>query len=433
MSIIATVIGLVILLLRKITHKKISPKCSYIIWLVFILALICPVSIPSRISIYNYIDVERVKHDEKEISNDILSIEEDASDLKQEINSNYRTINRNDLIFSLPYIWLLIAMIKLSKAIFTYVALNKLIGNHEIEDERMIGILESCKEKLKIKKNIKLIEQDIIKTPSTMGIFNVKIFIPDEILELDEVAITDIMMHELSHYKRKDNFLNIFIIVAKCIYWFNPITNYLFKHLKIDMELATDEMAVSDMEEEEKLKYCKVIVYVAHKCNSKVEVVLGLADEVKVIENRIDMVLMKEDFKKRARPIMIATTFIVLFMWLIFYPTSYGMFDIPRLFVELEDGSVVETTKIEKDENDAKIAITVKENENLKLITKGGRCDDFVVYSKTNLITQKSNISAIDVTAKEISCFQKGEYIYQFTLKHGKNKNTSYAIKIIVE
>ena len=61
MSIIASIIGLVILLIQKIIDRRISPKCNYFIWLSFILILIFPVSIPSKFSIYNFFDINEIK------------------------------------------------------------------------------------------------------------------------------------------------------------------------------------------------------------------------------------------------------------------------------------------------------------------------------------------------------------------------------------
>ena len=427
---------MVILLFRKITNKKLSPKCHYIIWLVFIIALICPIPTPSKISVYNYIHVERVKPSAREVSNDILSVESEIdSKLKEQIEANYHKINKNYLEIVFSNIWFAVTMINLSKVIYMQIVLNRKTGNREIKEERIVGILERCKKRLKIKKNIKLIEHHIIKTPSTMGVFRVKIFLPAEILQLDDSSIVAIMMHELSHYKRKDNLLNLFINVVKCMHWYNPILKYPFRCMKKDIVLATDEMATKDMEEDEKLEYCKVIATVAqmYSFRNEREVVLGLVTEINVIEDRVDILLMKEVFEKNAKTIMIATISSILLIWLIFYPSCYGIFDVPRLFIKLEDGSVVEATKIQESESDVKTTISVKEKENFKLFTNGGRCENFVVYDKTDLTNGKTYRASVDITSTGICCFQTGEYIYKFTLAYGINRSKEYMIKIVVE
>ena len=436
MSIIATVIGFVILFLRKVTHKRLSPNCHYIIWLVFVMALICPIAFPSRISIYNYFDVEKVKQSRRQVSSSIWDYGSEEFK-KNEIQNSFKRVDRNiNKVFKeystyiIPDIWFAIFLLNLSRVIYGYVVLHRLTGNKELADERIIRILERCKRKLKIKKNIKVIEQNLIKTPSTMTIFNVKIFLPDEILILNDIYITDILMHELSHYKRRDNILNVFIMIAECMHWINPFIGSFFKVLKSDIELATDEMAVKYLEEDEKLEYCKVILEVAQRCKSKLKVVLGLSDDIKVLEKRVDMILMKEKFEKYSKSIMLSTISIVLSMWLILYPTSYGIFDVPRLYVKLTDGTQIEIGN--KEETEIK-TIKIAETENLKLFTKGRRCEDFVAYERTNLTNQKSYIQIVNMKSSKIRHFQLGEYLYKFTLKYGKDKSIEYEIKIIVE
>lgn len=443
MSIIASVVGWIVLLVRKITNKRISPKCNYIIWLAFIVALVCPISVPSKISIYNYIDVARIKEIERKSSIDILDLQidgsiskekEEISKLKEITSINNDKMSRNYLKFIIPDIWFIICFLKLTRVVSAYVLLDRITGNNQIEDDRMIGILERCKKKLKIKRDIKIIQQDFIKMPSTMGIIHVKIFLGSEILEFDDKSIEDIILHELSHYKRKDNVINVLIMVAKCFYWFNPMINRLFDEMKEDIELATDEMAIERMDENDKFQYCKVIVSVAQMHGSKEEAVLGLADNVKVLEHRIDMVLLKEKFDKHSKTIAMITGVIVLLIWLIFYPTSYGMFGIPKLYLELEDGRVIEATRLEEEDKLENVkTVKIGKDERMKLLTEGRRCEDYVSYTKVDLMNRENYLETIDIKKASISYFPEEECIYKFTLKYGKEKSIEYGVKIIVE
>ena len=62
MSIIASVIGITLILLKKITSKEFSAKYNYLMWIVFIVALIFPAVIQSRLSLYNVVDLSRVQN-----------------------------------------------------------------------------------------------------------------------------------------------------------------------------------------------------------------------------------------------------------------------------------------------------------------------------------------------------------------------------------
>lgn len=440
MSIIGTVIGLVILLLRKKLSKWISPKCYAMIWLVFIIALIWPVPIPSRISVYNYFDVEKVKQSEKQYANDVLSLSNEEKGqneeikLKEKIKFNYESMGKNYLIYIISDIWFIAFLLLLSRVIYQYGRAIYLTGNLEIEDERINNILEKCKKKLKIKRNIKLIEQYEIQRPCTMGVFKVKIFLSDNMFDMDEICLTDIFMHELSHYKRKDNLLNVFIMFTKAVHCFNPIIYFgLMNCLKVDMELATDEMAIENLGQDERDEYSKIIVDVAKIESSKFEAVLGLSEDVKILGKRIDMVLMKDEFEKHTKLIMSFTMLIVILMWLVLYPTSYGMFGVPSLYLEMSDGSVIAVKRVEdKDERFIK-TISLSKGETLRLVVEGGRCEDYVSFCRTNLEDMNSNVEIIDMKRDTIKYFLEGEYIYKFNLKYGNHKSADYEIKIVVE
>lgn len=438
MSIIATVIGLVILILRKTLNKWISPKCNCMIWLLFIIALICPVPIPSSVSIYNYFDVESVRQSEKQYENDVLSLAKEEKGqgvkLKEKIKFNYKSMCKDYLMYIISDVWLIVFLLFLSRVIYQYARAIRLTGSIEIEDKRINNILEKCKKKLKIRREIKLIEQYEMKRPCTMGVFKVKIFLSDNMFDMDETCLTDIFMHELSHYKRRDNLLNVFIMFAKAVYWFNPIIYFAIVNcLKIDMELATDEMAIENLGQDERDEYSKIIVDVAKIESSKFEAVLGLSEDVKILGKRIDMVLMKDEFEKHTKLIMSFTMLIVILMWLVLYPTSYGMFGVPSLYLEMSDGSVIAVKRVE-DKNERFIkTISLSKGETLRLVVEDGRCEDYVSYRKEDLSSKENFEGAIDIKEQKMCCFQEGEYSYKFTLKHGNRKSTDYEIKIIVE
>ena len=129
MSIVATVVGAVVLLVRKITNKKISPTCNYMLWLVFVIALIFPISAPSRVSIYNYINIDVIKNVEKEELNHMPKLRDDLNQekidvLKQQKTNNNQKIDKKYLEYIIVDIWFIVFAIKLSAAIYSYKILS---------------------------------------------------------------------------------------------------------------------------------------------------------------------------------------------------------------------------------------------------------------------------------------------------------------------
>ncbi len=425
MSLIATIIGCFILIFRKITNKKLEPRCHYIIWVIFVIALIFPVTIPSKMSIYNFIDLRR---ENRQYANDTLSLASNVNELevynniKDKISSNNHENGKNFSKIMLDIIFV-VFLIKLCKSIISYIVLNCTICKNEVEDERINKILENCKQALKIKRNIKIMEQENIRVPSIIGIFEIKILFTHTTLLLSDNELKSIIMHELSHYKRRDILMNWLIMIIKELYWFNPAISLFFVYMKMDMELATDSLAISKMEDITDTEYCDVILKIAGLNSVKIGYVLGLVSAKEKLNNRIDAIFQKEEFKKYSVLMLISTIFMMLFMLLILYPTSYESFEVPKLYLQLEDGSKIDISKQEE--------IKLLSGSNFKLLAEGGDYKKIVLYEKHNLITDEKDFLLINLGSNiEIGI---GEYIYKFILDYNDEENVSYTVKIKVE
>jgi hypothetical protein len=209
--------------------------------------------------------------------------------------------------------------------------------------------------------------------------------------------------------------------------------NIIFKNIRNDMEFATDEMAIGELDAEEKRKYCKVMVEVASMYNSKNEVLLGLSNGAKYLEKRIDMISLKDKFEENHLHIAISTIFIIVLICSVLYPTSYGEYDAPELYLELENGDIVETTNMIEKEQENINQVKLNQDSEIKLIVKGGKPNNYIFYNKIDLDTMNVKDETVNISSGKISYFDIGNYIYEFTLTYGNNQSVDYAIKIIVE
>ena len=82
MSLMASVVGLVTLMINKLLKNRISPKWLNILWVVFLVTLINPIKIQSEYSIYNLWNYNNMA-DEREII-----IKEASEEIKEEATEN---------------------------------------------------------------------------------------------------------------------------------------------------------------------------------------------------------------------------------------------------------------------------------------------------------------------------------------------------------
>ena len=312
MSMIASLIGIVILFIKQLLKKQISPKWITRIWLVFIISLIIPIQVKSNISIYNFLPVNLEKIEDITISNDKYnednneSIEVYASDIEKKETDNFNLIKSSDefdffkIVQLFPLLWIIIVITLIISYLLTYIVFEIKIQKCQMRDNTLNRILDKCKQKLHITKDIKLVKQNIIRMPSIFGIFKVRLLINDNILELSEKEKEYIFLHELSHYKRKDNILNILIMFLRCIYFFNPIILILLNKIKDDLEIATDEMAMQNESKENQKEYSKILVKLSTINSDKFLIqTMYLSENKKNLERRIDSMKLINKFKKR--------------------------------------------------------------------------------------------------------------------------------------
>ena len=293
LSIIGSILGIIVLILRKTFDKKISPTWKFAMWLLVLISLL----VPFRFTLESQNSHEFI------ISSGIDKIELAKENL---------IINERGKIFI--YIWLVVMAIIFLYYIITSIVMRKRIGKEEVKDKKILDILENCKKQMEVEKDIKLIKQDYKKVPCIYGLFNTKILVTDEILEKDEQSLNYILMHELAHFKRQDLLLNKLLILITTIHWFNPIIWFCFKQIRQDMELKADEMVLNKIRKDEEKEYAKTLVRLLPISQEESEPVklLCVTDGKKNMERRIKMIKLSDKFKEYKALIGITTLLIVL-------------------------------------------------------------------------------------------------------------------------
>lgn len=165
----------------------------------------------------------------------------------------------------------------------------------KVTDKNILAILEEEKETLGISKNIELKKCKKINTPMTLGFRYLSIVLPNT--EYSMESIRYIFRHELTHQKRRDIYVKVLFMVAKCFHWFNPVIPKMVNRAYDDMEILCDDMVVADMEEKQRIQYNETILSIA---KSKAKEVTG-----KNILFAFCFVEKESNLKERVKNIMI--------------------------------------------------------------------------------------------------------------------------------
>ncbi|MGH4140525.1 M56 family metallopeptidase [Clostridium sp.] len=287
-SLIGGVIVLIILIAKTIFKNKLSPTFHYYIWLILLIKLIIPFGPQTPLNISNLYENSYVQStinesnqksqincSEQLISSnlgDSISISafetSNKSLIKQSMNIPSNTnINMKKIFCTIWFsgILLLICILfaghkKLRKIIRTSIK-TVTIAHSEL--------LYDCMKTMNIRTEVELSYSTKIVSPSLCGLIKPTILIPLSV----EVNVCDeefkyIVMHELTHLKNKDMFINWVITLLSIIYWFNPILLYAFHRMRQDCEFSCDSGVISLLEQGGHLEYGNALIRVLELARS---------------------------------------------------------------------------------------------------------------------------------------------------------------------
>jgi bla regulator protein BlaR1 len=110
-------------------------------------------------------------------------------------------------------------------------------------------------------KGLKVVESNLITSPSMVGIWPGKLILPNDFKDkFSRVQQQLILQHELVHYRRLDNLSNLLAMVLVAIFWFNPLVWLAYGAFRRSQELACDATVLANKTPDEKLSYSKALL-----------------------------------------------------------------------------------------------------------------------------------------------------------------------------
>ena len=313
MSLTASIVILLVLLARYIIRR--APKIfSYLLWMVVLFRLLCPVSLSVDLSFFNLIDMPTTHRSNLEfISPNTRFLGTPYTDstltnvlkTSEEVTLSNNPTLKPDLIevfFSIaPYLWILGFFVML-----IYSALSLLKLHH-----KLIGATP-------LRANIYV--ADYITSPFVLGVFRPKIYIPSFLSSKEQEYL---LLHEQYHLRRFDHVVKLLFFLALCIHWFNPMAWIAFILLGKDMEMSCDEAVLARIGDDIRVDYSTSLLNFAtgHRIISNTPLAFGEGDT----KSRIKNVLSWKKPSVRVT-LLAATTSIILILSFALNPKTGELF-----------------------------------------------------------------------------------------------------------
>jgi beta-lactamase regulating signal transducer with metallopeptidase domain len=147
-------------------------------------------------------------------------------------------------VYAIPlfFIWMLIAFTRTGFTVYRWIGFKRNLMQDLLHPQSALKVFTRLKSfELGIKRNVKIWISDKISSPLTYGCIKPVIMLPFMLINnISEDDAEAIILHELVHIKNADYLLNLLIIAAEIIYFFNPFIFIISQKIKLEREKNCD-------------------------------------------------------------------------------------------------------------------------------------------------------------------------------------------------
>ncbi len=288
-SLASTVIILLLLLIRKLLYKHLGPRIFHVLWFLVLIKLLIPIAPQSPVSLFNLVphgmpdksfmpkwNTEQPHSSEAGFEPKVALNHSEAANLnpapmpKQTEESNaivqpspkMHTYEKDrdepqTMLTIGSLVWVAGLLCLSMYYLFVAVRFKRLVGtSRKLDNREVLSILEACKQKLGITATIPVYETDRLHSPCIYGLTKPRVYLPADIVTIaDSRQLTHILLHELTHYKRKDLWFNFLWTLTAMLHWYNPAVWLSMKKIKADQEVACDAGVLEVLGEQESSSY----------------------------------------------------------------------------------------------------------------------------------------------------------------------------------
>jgi beta-lactamase regulating signal transducer with metallopeptidase domain len=107
--------------------------------------------------------------------------------------------------------------------------------------------LQETLERNQTERRVKLCTSDLVNIPTAVGFVNPRIIVPRWVMqELSADELNQILLHELAHLRRWDDWTNLAQKLVKALLFFHPAVWWIEKRVSLEREMACDDVVIAE-------------------------------------------------------------------------------------------------------------------------------------------------------------------------------------------
>jgi beta-lactamase regulating signal transducer with metallopeptidase domain len=139
-------------------------------------------------------------------------------------------------------LWSLAALLILGRLAFSFLCLERLKRDAlplSVEARHALTRWDRAEKGVR---DVRVCVTHEISVPVAVGIFDAMILLPEGLVEeLDATDLDRVLLHELAHVRRSDDWVNLFERVALALFFFSPGVYWIARQMDLEREVACDD------------------------------------------------------------------------------------------------------------------------------------------------------------------------------------------------
>lgn len=160
----------------------------------------------------------------------------------------------------LPYIWLAGVLLSLLWAGFGYARTLRFLRRTASPpaDPEIRRSFDRCRSELGLRQKVRLLDSPVLPSPLLAGVLRPTVYLNG--LPASETELSCILLHELTHCKRRDLLYKWLAVLVRALYWFHPLVYWMQRDLNHWCELSCDQAVVRNWDSPRRRNYMQTIL-----------------------------------------------------------------------------------------------------------------------------------------------------------------------------
>lgn len=197
----------------------------------------------------------------------------------------------DSLALGIAAIWALVVLMGLLRVVAGLWQVNRIRQNSEEVDPGLLsGEVKAALQEFPRAVSLRI--SDSVRMPAAIGFLRPAVVIPRWFLkEISPAELEQVVLHELTHLRRRDDWTNLAQKIIKAFLFFHPLVWWVEQRISLEREMACDEAVLAQSASPHHYAQCLTRLAEKSLLRKKIALAQGMLGRVKQLSLRVTQIL----------------------------------------------------------------------------------------------------------------------------------------------